>query len=353
METKQRTPRFKPTKTPPNGNKPPGGDQGRSTPNGDGQVHEDKPSLEERIRALSKKLSDPDISDHQAAGIAARLMALEAQLAEEQEAERKNNPTEADQIEARIAEITDELADLGNDAHKDPRGSDLVTERQKLRNKLGEIQAQAMIDTGDYISVTERLLALGKLDAAQWAKTEMATRGLELPPAVDINDLEDEDADYLVDGYLQLGTVGYLVAKYGAGKSFLVLDWACCIATGRKWLDRETRPGRVIYIAAEGAGGQAKRFKAWVQEHENVPDGTLLMIKKPIQLGSVHHVDHLVDLVIEQQADLVIIDTLARSMLGLDESRDGAIITAALDRIRDARGERMTTVLPYAAKSSR
>lgn len=182
-------------------------------------------------------------------------------------------------------------------------------------------------------------------DVREEARLRRMTRDLELPPAVDINDLEDEDADYLVAGYLQLGTAGYLVAKYGAGKSFLALDWACCVATGRKWLERETTMGKVIYVAAEGAGGQSKRAEAWKQENEDIPDGIVTVLKKPIQLGNTKHVDHLVKLVIEHKASLVIIDTLARSMLGLDESKDGAIITAALDRIRDAWGERMTTVL--------
>jgi hypothetical protein len=61
------------------------------------------------------------------------------------------------------------------------------------------------------ISWTAALLVadLGKtkligLEADQWARSQLATRGLELPGLVDLNDLEDVDATYLITGYLEL-----------------------------------------------------------------------------------------------------------------------------------------------------
>ena len=41
----------------------------------------------------------------------------------------------------------------------------------------------------------------------------------------------------------------------GAGKSFMALDMAGAIARGLPWRGKKTKQGRVVYIAAEGAGG--------------------------------------------------------------------------------------------------
>lgn len=62
-----------------------------------------------------------------------------------------------------------------------------------------------------------------------------------------------------------------LFGESGAGKSFTVIDIACHIALGRTWQGRRVTQNRVVYLAAEGQGGIAKRFKAWCQHHEVDP----------------------------------------------------------------------------------
>ena len=58
-------------------------------------------------------------------------------------------------------------------------------------------------------------------------------------------------------------------------KSFLVLDWSCCAASERNWQGRRTDKANVLYIAGEGGVAQAKRFKAWKQEHGEIEDDTV------------------------------------------------------------------------------
>jgi len=76
------------------------------------------------------------------------------------------------------------------------------------------------------------------------------------------------DPEPLVDGVLDQGTVALLYGKWGSGKSFIALDWAASVATGRAWQGRSTEQRRVLYVAAEGAFG----FKGRVDAHRRPPD---------------------------------------------------------------------------------
>ena len=68
----------------------------------------------------------------------------------------------------------------------------------------------------------------------------------------------------LIDDTLDQRTVALLAGRNSTGKSFLALDWACCIATGQRWQGREVATfGPVLCIAAEGAHGLHQRVSAW------------------------------------------------------------------------------------------
>ena len=75
------------------------------------------------------------------------------------------------------------------------------------------------------------------------------------------------DAQWLISGILQTQSVSMLYGESNAGKSFLALDWCLRISKGLDWLDRPTRPGAVLYIAAEGLQGMKTRIAAWMQHH--------------------------------------------------------------------------------------
>jgi phage/plasmid primase-like uncharacterized protein len=77
--------------------------------------------------------------------------------------------------------------------------------------------------------------------------------------------LEIKDIDWLVEDYIEANSLAQLFGESGCGKSFVVLDIACCIATGKAWLGREVQKGAVFYICGEGHGGIARRLRAWEQ----------------------------------------------------------------------------------------
>jgi len=67
---------------------------------------------------------------------------------------------------------------------------------------------------------------------------------------------------WLVQGLLQRDGLGVIFGESGSGKSFLALDLSTAIASGQEWRGLSVEAGRVVYIAAEGAGGFRKRLQA-------------------------------------------------------------------------------------------
>jgi hypothetical protein len=147
----------------------------------------------------------------------------------------------------------------------------------------------------------------------------------------------------LVRGYLPLDGVGMLWAPPGGFKSFLAIDWALSVATGREWFGNPVKKGRVWYIAGEGHQGLDLRISAWCQarRHEGSIDG-LLVSERALTLDAEDgmpsaHALALIEKAKEQPPALIIIDTLSRSMVG-DESatKDSARYIAALDAVLHA-----------------
>lgn len=168
------------------------------------------------------------------------------------------------------------------------------------------------------------------------------------------------DLEPMIDGVLDKGTVAMLVAQPAAGKSFLALDWACRYATGLRWQGRDVSrmmeyptgnrgPGKVLYIAAEGARGLKARLAAW--EHawgKEVPQHQLRMLDHPFNLGNSNEVSMLIAAMEEQGPfGLVIIDTLASCTLGLEEnsSMDMGRVVRAAYQIRNAMGPDGTVLM--------
>ncbi len=87
------------------------------------------------------------------------------------------------------------------------------------------------------------------------------------PLVDDVTLLTGREPEALVDGRIPAGGFVVGIGPPGTGKTFLSLDLALSVATGRHWLDVKVgRPGPVIYIAADGAGLKA-RVHAWKSAH--------------------------------------------------------------------------------------
>lgn len=135
----------------------------------------------------------------------------------------------------------------------------------------------------------------------------------------DLNKLPDPEP--LIDNVLDLGTVALLYGRWGVGKSFIGIDWAASVGTGRTWQGRFTKQHRVLYVAAEGAFGLKGRTDAWeLGWHTNIPDHTFDILPQPVNLTRAVDVANLEALIDWHGYGFVVLDTLARCMVGADEN---------------------------------
>lgn len=158
----------------------------------------------------------------------------------------------------------------------------------------------------------------------------------------------------LIADTLDLETVAMIFGYWGSMKSFVSLDFAACMATGKPWHGREVlRPGRVLYIAAEGAYGINDRLTAWETGWRSpIEDDRLSVLSAAPNLGDRYDVAEVCALVKAERFDYVFIDTFAKSITGLDEnsSKDMGIAVENLYRIRDASAGGFATSVHHTGK---
>jgi len=158
------------------------------------------------------------------------------------------------------------------------------------------------------------------------------------------------DASDFVEGLLVDGTVSVLYGDSNVGKSFFAIDLACHVACKTQWRGREVDPGGVLYIALEGEGGIHNRLVAWRRKHDVLNDIPLAIVSVPVWLMDPIHAERLA-LTVEAAGEqirqkfglpmrLVVIDTLARTMVGGNENaaEDMGKIVASADTIKTRTG---------------
>jgi hypothetical protein len=133
---------------------------------------------------------------------------------------------------------------------------------------------------------------------------------------------------WLLRGLVPDDSFGVLFGPSGGFKTFLAVDLALSVATGVPWNGHEvTRAGTVVYIAAEGRSGLLRRVEAWEQARTaGNPVDRMQFLIEPVNFRDAKQVHELKLNIgtLDEQPRLLVIDTLARSMVGGDEnsSRD-------------------------------
>ncbi|NOP96960.1 AAA family ATPase [Mycolicibacterium fortuitum] len=144
------------------------------------------------------------------------------------------------------------------------------------------------------------------------------------------------DPEPLINNVLDQGTTALLYGKHGTFKTFIALDWAASVATGRRWQNRATQQHKVLYIAGEGAYGFKKRIDAWeVAWQTQLEDDELDILPRPVNLTRPLDVANLAALIEWNGYGLVVLDTLARCMVGADENsaKDCGVVVDAMTRL--------------------
>lgn len=181
--------------------------------------------------------------------------------------------------------------------------------------------------------------------ATRFARAQMAEE--DFVPYEIVYELDLTDPDYLIAGWLEAGAVGLFTGPPGSAKTTMALDWALSVAAGRAWQGHAVaEAGTILYIVAEGSQGMSYRRAAWVHEHVPVGRGAGF-ITRPVKLHNAAAVQSLCDDIRERKISLVVIDTLARSIPGLNENDAGdmGLVIENLYRLRDAWYDNGTAVL--------
>lgn len=147
--------------------------------------------------------------------------------------------------------------------------------------------------------------------------------------------------DWMINGLIETSTVVSLFGPPGVAKTFIALDMACCVATGKPFHDCEVTAGSVFYVAGEGFNGLSRRVDAWATLNHAARPEHLYLSNRAIDLYHSDKADTVVDEIESTIAatgiapQLIVIDTLARNFTGEENSaRDVGIFIQNLDSIR-------------------
>ncbi len=185
------------------------------------------------------------------------------------------------------------------------------------------------------------------------AQAKKAPRSVQLLTRREIDFLPDPE--YLIEGVLVKNSLSILYGDPGAAKTFLALDMAIAVATGRPWCQRAVSPAPVVYVCAEGVSGIKRRIGANELRH-GVHASQLYCVGAAVQLNQPAAVTALIARLHEGNVrpGLVVFDTLSRCAVGVDENaaKDMSVVVAGLDRIKEEFGATVL-VIHHSKKAER
>jgi hypothetical protein len=205
----------------------------------------------------------------------------------------------------------------GDDAHE------WVYHMKGTRKELAELAKQAPIITKE-LAVTDS----EQLTETTETETEAYNPTPQLLNIEAWDTIKDEPVEWIIDNVLPNKGFCALYGPPGSYKSFIALDIAEAVATGRQWMGNQvTNPGAVLYIAGEGHGGIGARIKACKINHQTQDGAEIYVIRYQLNLRSSADDFNLlmesIDELIERtgiELRLVQIDTLARAFGGGQEN---------------------------------
>lgn len=145
--------------------------------------------------------------------------------------------------------------------------------------------------------------------------------------------------EWLITNELPAGLLTVICGPSGAGKSFQALDYSLSVA--RRYPDR-----LVVYVAPEGGGGYRTRVDAWIAQHGGEEPQNLVFVLRSVPLLDAAAVADFIAAIQHHNPVLVVLDTLARCIVGGDEnsSKDMGIFVEGCDTIRQATGAAVAVV---------
>jgi hypothetical protein len=145
---------------------------------------------------------------------------------------------------------------------------------------------------------------------------------------------------WLIRDILVERSLVFVLGPYECGKSFLALDWICCVATKAPWCGFEiVSPGLVAYVCGEGHAGIARRLRAWQIARQVdlagapiIVSATAAPLDDPLWAQAVSDSIAAQAEALGQPVRMVVVDTLSRNVAGDENSTaDMARLVRSLD----------------------
>ena len=145
---------------------------------------------------------------------------------------------------------------------------------------------------------------------------------------------------WLIRDFICIDITIVFFGEPSSGKSLVLIDITCHIATGRDWCGHKVTEGLVLYICGEGQHGLSKRFMAWFERYGETPRN-IHLATIPAALTDPADITALIaDIAanLPTKPALILLDTLNRNFGPGDENStsDMTKAVAGLDRIRAA-----------------
>ena len=141
-----------------------------------------------------------------------------------------------------------------------------------------------------------------------------------------ISDIEIKPPEFLIEGMIEHKALIMGIGASGAGKSFVALGIALCIASGAPYNDRTVKKGLVVSINGEGHRGIPSRVEAWcVKNQIKKTDLNFYISDRAINMTNPEALSELQtelnEIIINHGTPkMIIVDTLARATGGIDEN---------------------------------
>ena len=175
---------------------------------------------------------------------------------------------------------------------------------------------------------------------------------------------EAKPPSWLLDGVLQERSYGIVYGAPGSFKSFITLDMALAVAVGPNWpwtsawTPKLDYAGTVLYVAGEGRAQMMNRIRAWSNTHNGGKPVETFYLADPVpMIGSQEDVDLFVQGAMAMNPDgydLVVIDTIGRGMMGLNENsqEDASKFTHLVERIQYGMGDAAVLAVHHVGKDT-
>lgn len=134
---------------------------------------------------------------------------------------------------------------------------------------------------------------------------------------------------FLIRDWIQENTVSLIVGPSNSGKSAVVLDMLCTMAAESSpyesdhtmWVNQKAKRRNILYIAGEGIDGVTNRVAAWEEQHGRQVGKHMIFKEEAFKFQSPESSWYrLGESIINNNIDVVVFDTLAMMMTGMEEN---------------------------------